>query len=48
MWDDFVEANGGEGSEAAQFVAEMSALRDKYAAMTDEEILALPPVDGLR
>ena len=48
MWDDFVAQNGGEGSAAASFVADMRTLRDKYAGMTDEEILALPPVEGLR
>jgi hypothetical protein len=48
MWEDFVAQNGGEGSTAAAFVADMRALRDKYAAMSDADILALPPVEGLR
>ena len=48
MWDDFVAKNGGEGSAGSQFVADMRALRDKYEGMSDEEILALPPVEGLR
>ena len=48
MWDGFVEANGGAGSEASQFVADMRALRDQYEAMSDEAILSLPPVEGLR
>lgn len=48
MWDDFIAANGGEGSVAEQFVADMRALRDQYEGMSDAEILALPPVEGLR
>lgn len=48
MWDDFVKANGGAGSAAEAFVADMRALHDTYAAMSDADILALPPVEGLR
>jgi len=48
MFDEFVAQNGGEGSTAAAFAADMLQLRDKYAAMSDAEILALPPVEGLR
>ena len=44
----FVKANGGAGSAAEALVADMRALRDKYAAMSDADILALPPVEGLR
>jgi len=48
MWEGFVAENGGEGSVAAAFVNDMRELRDKYEGMSDEEILALPPVEGLR
>jgi TRAP-type C4-dicarboxylate transport system substrate-binding protein len=48
MWDDFVKANGGAGSAAEALVTDMRALRDKYAGMSDADILALPPVEGLR
>lgn len=48
MWVDFVDQNGGEGATVADFIADMRTLRDKYAAMSDAEILALPPVEGLR
>ena len=48
MWDDFVAQNGGDGSAAAAFAADMRELRDKYAAMSDADILALPAVEGLR
>jgi TRAP-type C4-dicarboxylate transport system substrate-binding protein len=48
MWDEFVAKNGGAGSAAEAFVADMRMLKDKYNTMSDEEILALPPVDGLR
>ncbi|MGR3505658.1 MAG: TRAP transporter substrate-binding protein [Paracoccaceae bacterium] len=48
MWEEFVAQNGGDGSTAASFVADMRTLREKYAAMSDADILALPPVEGLR
>lgn len=48
MWAEFIAQNGGEDSDAAQFVTDMRELTARYGAMSDEEILALPPLEGLR
>ena len=48
MWDEFVAQNGGAGSAAEALVADIRETRDRLNAMSDEEILALPPVDELR
>lgn len=48
MWEQFVAQNGGDGSVAARFADDLRALTERYAGMSDEEILALPPVEGLR
>ena len=48
MWDDFVETHGGEGSTAANLVADLRAAKDRYSSMSDVEILALPPVNHMR
>lgn len=46
MWAGFVEKNAG--TAAAELTEEMAALTKKYSAMSDDEIKALPPVEGLR
>jgi len=52
MWDAFVEKNsGGSGPSAEQLAADIRSLTQKYAGMSDEEILQLKdaePVQGLR
>ncbi|ATI43677.1 hypothetical protein CBW24_16095 (plasmid) [Pacificitalea manganoxidans] len=49
MWDNFVAANEGNSTASAEVLtADMRALTEKFSAMSDEEIKALPPVEGLR
>lgn len=49
MWEEFIAKNEGNPiAPPAELTAEMRALTAKYSAMSDEEIKALPPVDGLR
>ena len=49
MWDNFITANkGNKTADPAELIADLRALTEKYSAMSDEEIKALPPVEGLR
>lgn len=51
MWDQFVAANGGEGSKAERLVSELREATARVGAMSDEEVLELSedePVQGLR